>query len=153
MSDVFNLLDVPGPIATAISEPFWAAVRRGEFSLQRCEDCGRWVFYPRAHCPHCWSGRLAWHDASGRGVVKSFSVIHRPGHFAWTAAAPYVIALVELDEGPTMLSQLLADTRDAAVGLAVAMRPVRIGRFTLPFFAPAAGHDDARDARDQTRST
>ncbi|WP_027796064.1 Zn-ribbon domain-containing OB-fold protein [Paraburkholderia acidipaludis] len=139
MIDVFTTLKVPGPIPTAISEPFWAAVRRGEFVLQRCEDCGRRVFYPRAHCPHCWGSRLVWHAASGRGAVKSFSAIHRPGHFAWAEAAPYVVALIELDEGPTMLSQLLlANPGDAAVGMRVTMRPVEIGEFVLPFFAPDA---------------
>jgi uncharacterized OB-fold protein len=139
MMDLLTTLKVPGPIPTTISEPFWAAVRRGQFMLQRCEDCGRWVFYPRAHCPHCWGSHLQWQAASGRGVVKSFSAIHRPGHFAWAEAAPYVVALIELDEGPTMLSQLLlANPQDAALGMRVTMRPVGIGEFMLPFFGPEA---------------
>jgi uncharacterized OB-fold protein len=148
MNDLFSTLDVPGPIPTAISAPFWDAVRRGEFMLQRCDDCGRALFYPRAHCPHCWSGRVRWQPASGRGTVRSFSVIHRPGHFAWAAAAPYTIAIVELEEGPTLLSQLLLERPDAArVGMAVRMRPVQVGKQVLPFFAP---DDDA--ARAEARS-
>jgi uncharacterized protein len=147
MTDVFNTLKVPGPIATAISSPFWAAVRRGELALQRCTDCERWIFYPRAHCPHCWGARLSWQTASGRGVVKSFSVIHRPGHVAWTAATPYVIALIELAEGPTMLSQLLLrDIGEAQVGLRVTMQPVEVGEFALPFFAPDAVNVDEHEA-------
>jgi len=144
MNDLFNTLKVPGPIPTALSEPFWTALRRGAFVLQHCDACGKTIFYPRAHCPHCWSERIAWRAASGRGTVKSFSTIHRPGHFAWTPVAPYVIALVELEEGPTMLSQLLVDDpADARVGLSVTMRPVDIGQYTLPFFAPSANPPEA----------
>jgi uncharacterized protein len=138
MNDIFNGLDVPGPIPTSISEPFWSALRRGEFTLQHCDACGKAIFYPRAHCPHCWSETLTWRAASGRGTVKSFSVIHRPGHFAWSAVAPYVIALIDLEEGPTMLSQLLIDDVNAArVGMKVSVRPVEIGKYTLPFFGEA----------------
>lgn len=138
MMEVFSTLDVPGPIPTAISEPFWAALRNHAFVLQRCDDCERWVFYPRAHCPHCWGTQLSWQAASGRGVVKSFSVVHRPGHFAWGAAAPYTIAIVELDEGPTMLSQLLVtNAEQVTVGMRVSLRPVEVGKFVLPFFEEA----------------
>lgn len=145
MNDIYSTLDVPGPIPTAISEPFWSALQRGEFALQRCESCGEAIFYPRAHCPHCWSEKLTWRTASGRGTVKSFSAIHRPGHFAWSAVAPYVIALIDLEEGPTMLSQLIVDApADACVGMHVTLRAVQIGKYTLPFFEPA------RETRQKT---
>ena len=131
----YESLEMPGPISTALSEPFWAAARRNELALQRCEACAQWFFYPRAYCPHCWSERVSWHRASGRGVVKSFSVVHRPGHFAWSPAVPYVIALIELAEGPTMLSQLTGAGAEAAkVGQRVALRCVSVGKFILPFF-------------------
>jgi uncharacterized protein len=146
MNDIFNALKVPGPLPTQISEPFWHALREGGFVLQHCDACGKALFYPRAHCPHCWSERLTWREASGRGTVKSFSVIHRPGHFAWAAVAPYVIVLIDLDEGPTMLSQLIVDDpADARVGLRVTLRPVAIGEYTLPFFKPSTdNHEDTR---------
>jgi len=130
-------LKVPGPIPTAISRPFWDAAKAGRFTLQRCEDCGKWVFYPRSHCPHCWSPRLTWHDASGRGTVKTFSIIHRPGHPAWNAVAPYALGLIQLEEGPTMLSTLV-DVDHAAlhVGLSVQVRFVQVGEFALPMFVP-----------------
>jgi uncharacterized protein len=137
MKTIFSDLNVPAPLPTQISAPFWQALREGVLRLQYCEACGNALFYPRAHCPHCWSERVTWRDASGRGTVKSFSAIHRPGHFAWAAVAPYVIVLVTLDEGPTMLSQLLVDDPEQArVGMRVALHPVQIGEYTLPFFAP-----------------
>lgn len=64
------------------------------------------MFYPRGHYTRCWSDDLRWNDASGLGVVKSFSHVHKPGHPGWKPAAPYIVILVELDEGPTMLSLL-----------------------------------------------
>lgn len=148
MTQSYESLQVPGPISTQVSEPFWDAASRGEFALQRCDACVQWFFYPRTHCPHCWSDRVSWHQASGQGVVKSFSVIHRPGHFAWGGVAPYVIALIELAEGPTMLSQLTGPgLEDVAVGRDVAVFYVPVGRFVLPFFKlnsieyPGGNHD------------
>jgi len=132
----FESLAVPGPIPTNISRPFWDAAREGRFTLQRCDACGSWVFYPRSHCPHCWNPRLSWHQASGRGTVKSFSAIHRPGHPGWTVAAPYVVALIELAEGPTMLSTLVDVALDSVrVGMRVDVRFVLVGKFALPMFA------------------
>lgn len=135
MTELIQSLCVPGPIPTDTSMPFWDATRRGELALQRCGDCDAWFFYARKHCPHCWGGHTSWYAASGAGLIKSVSVVHRPGHPAWAPAAPYVIVLVELKEGPTMLSQLLGDQRlSAQVGQNVKLRCVPIGTCTLPFF-------------------
>ena len=128
-------LKVPGPIPTRVSRPFWDAAREGRLCLQKCEACARWVFYPRSHCPHCWSPRIAWHEASGKGVLQSYTVIHRPGHPAWNAVAPFTVAIVALQEGPTMLS-LLVDIKQDEIpaGLPLAVQFVRVGDFTLPVF-------------------
>ncbi len=135
MNSLYESLAIPGPIPNAISEPFWAGARRNELALQRCEECAQWFFYPRAHCPHCWSKRVSWHQATGQGMIKSFSVIYRPGHVAWVPVAPYVIALIKLAEGPTMLSQLTgAGVDEAKVGQSVVLRCVPVGEFILPFF-------------------
>ena len=80
-----DLLKIPGPTITALTAPFWAAAQEGRLSIQHCEDCDNAVFYPRALCPHCWSERLVWKDASGRGRLKSFSVVHKPGHPGWAS--------------------------------------------------------------------
>ncbi|MGJ7530751.1 Zn-ribbon domain-containing OB-fold protein [Variovorax sp. GB1P17] len=130
-------LTIPGPIPSAISAPFWDATAQGRFELQRCDDCHRWVFYPRNHCPHCWGSSLHWQPAQGRGRLKSFSFVHRPGHAAWQSVAPYPVALVELAEGPTMLSTLLVTSEDQAslrIGMPLKVQLVRVGKFTLPMF-------------------
>ncbi len=127
-------LSVPGPTETELTKPFWAAAAEGRLLIQRCEDCGRAVFYPREICPHCWSSRLVWADASGRGRLKSFSTIHKPGHPGWQPAAPYTVGLVELEEGPTMLSFILTGPDAPRVGQALVMQPTDIGGRVLPAF-------------------
>ncbi len=143
MTALLAHLQVPGPFPNPVTRPFWDAVQNHQLALQRCADCRKWVFYARHHCPHCWSQTLSWEAASGKGVLKSFSVIHRAGHSAWQAATPYLIALVQLDEGPTMLSQLLVDDpTQARIGGAVSLRCVQVGERMLPFFEPS-GDDHA----------
>lgn len=133
MSDLAGLT-VPGPTVTGLTEPFWKAAAEGRLVVQRCEDCGKAILYPREICPHCWSSRLAWQPARGTGRLKSFSVVHKPGHPGWLPVAPYTVGLVELDEGPTMLSHILKAERAAKVGDRVAMRPTDIGGRILPAF-------------------
>ena len=130
-------LVVPGPTPTGESERFWAGCRDGELLLQFCESCEHWVFYPRAICPHCWSDRLDWRRASGTGTVRSFTVVHKPGHPGWAVAAPYTVAVIDLAEGPTMLTALVGvEPADVRVGLPVRVSFERVGEFVLPFFTP-----------------
>jgi uncharacterized protein len=132
-----SLLQVPPPTPTGETLPFWEAARRGELLLQHCADCERWIFYPRALCPHCWSERIDWRPASGLGTVRSFTIVHKPGHPAWGVAAPYPIAALDLAEGPRMLTALLGiDPADVRVGLPVRVRFEPVGDWTLPFFEP-----------------
>jgi len=142
MTPDFSTLKVPGPTRTALTAPFWDAARSGRLTLQHCDACGKTVFYPRAICPHCWSDRLRWRDASGRARLKSFSVVHRPGHPAWGAVAPYAIGLVELEEGPTMLSHILVPLDRLAVGMPLKVTMTRVGSDVLPFFGPADLNDE-----------
>ena len=128
-------LKVPGPTQIALTAPFWAAAADGRLTIQHCDQCGQHVFYPREICPHCWADALRWIDASGRATLKSWSRIHKPGHPGWIAAAPYVVGIVSLQEGPTMLSHILSDA--PVVGDALVMRPTMIGGRVLPCFAPA----------------
>jgi uncharacterized protein len=89
----------------AETTPFWDGISVGELRLQRCTDCGRAVFYPRVVCPHCFSDQLSWFTASGTGSVYSCTVAHRPfGEYA--EQAPFTIALIDLAEGPRMLSRI-----------------------------------------------
>lgn len=95
----------PRPAVDPDSAPYWEAAAREQLLIQRCRACGRHQFYPRQHCRFCWATDIEWHEASGRGSVYSFSVVNRevePGF-----EPPYVIALVDLEEGVRMPTNIV----------------------------------------------
>lgn len=129
------------PVATAESAEYWAGCRRHELLIQRCSDCGRHQFYPRLMCAACAGRSLEWARASGRGRVKSFTIVRRAVSEAYVADVPYVVALIELEEGPTMMSNVVGcPVEDVRIGL-----PVEVvfedwpGEVTVPKFRPAGG--------------
>ncbi len=129
----------PVPVPDAETAPYWQAAREHRLLLQRCAACSRHVFYPRSVCPHCHSGPLEWVEAGGGGVVHSFTVARRPAGPAFAGHTPYVVVLVDLDEGPRMLSNLLVDNVDAVrVGQRVTIAFEDLADVTLPVFTPAA---------------
>lgn len=125
----------PGPRPTPVSAPFWEAVAARRLSIQSCNGCARYLFYPRQRCPHCWSADLEWREISGRGTIVSFVGAYKPGHPAFIDEAPYVIALVDLDEGPRMLSNIVDATPDIdLIGRDVAVCYETRDDVTLPKF-------------------
>lgn len=128
------------PAPSRDSAEYWAGLRRHELLLQRCEACAAWQFYPRALCTACGATRVAWARASGRGTLKSWSVVRRPVSEAYAADTPYALALVELAEGPTMMSTLVDVELDAArIGMPLeVVYDDRPEGYTLPRFRPAA---------------
>ena len=98
---------LPNPLHRETSRPFWEAARRHELSMQRCRGCERLVFYPREVCPFCLSSELEWVTLSGRGRLHSFTVIHQPANPAFQPDVPYIYAMVELEEGPRIISNLV----------------------------------------------
>ncbi|HLK86911.1 MAG TPA: Zn-ribbon domain-containing OB-fold protein [Candidatus Binataceae bacterium] len=109
----------PLPKPTPTSQPFWDAARRHQLSLQRCAACGKFIYYPRERCPHCFSDKLGWESVSGRGKVYSYTVVRRASSRAF--AEPYVLAIVELDEGPRMTTNIVAAPERVKVGMPVAV--------------------------------
>ncbi len=108
----------PAPRPTPTEQPFYDACAAGKLALQRCQHCGHVLFYPRTHCDACQSDQLAWEDASGAGTIASYTVVRRA--VSADFEAPYVIALIDLAEGPRMMSQIIdADPDALAVGLSV----------------------------------
>ena len=107
----------PLPKPTPTSRPFWDAARRHELKLQRCSACAAFIYYPRERCPHCFSDRLSWERVSGRGKVYSYTVVRRASSRAF--AEPYVLAIVELDEGPRMTTNIDAAPEKVKVGMPV----------------------------------
>lgn len=96
---------------------FWAATAEGRLVLQRCRDCDTVIWWPRAICPTCSSFDLADFDASGRGTIYSHSIVHRSQGRTWNAVTPYVVAYVELEEGPRVMTNIVdADLDTLAIG-------------------------------------
>ena len=112
-------LPAPAPEVAPEAKPFWDATAEGRLVLPRCDDCAAVVWYPRALCPDCGSTSVSWFEASGRGSIHSFTVTRR-GQGAYRDAGPYVLAYVELEEGPRVLTNVVdADPESLEVGQAV----------------------------------
>lgn len=96
-------------------------------------------FMPRYLCPSCWSDALEWVQAKGTGSVHSFTVIRRASSPAFKERVPYVVALIDLDEGPRMMANILGDDAlDVAIGERVTLTFEDRGNGTLPQFKRAA---------------
>ena len=90
------------------AQEFWEGAERSELRIQRCEDCGKYVFYPREYCPHDL-GKLTYEKVSGKGKVLTYSIVVRTGDPRFADKTPFVAAVVQLDEGPTMYSRIVVD--------------------------------------------
>jgi len=114
---------------------YWEGLAQGELRIQRCDACSRHVFYPRAICPHCYSDRLSWITATGKGTIYSYTVVHQAfGPYA--DEAPFVIAIVELEEGVRMMTRIVDTPHEqVTIGAAVQVTFATIGEgVTLPYF-------------------
>ena len=114
-----STLPNPAPTVTQANAAFWAATAEGRFQLQRCNECDTVLWFPRRHCPSCWTENVSTFDASGKGVVYSFTVI-RKGAMAYKESGPFVIAYVELAEGPRVMTNIVdCDVETVKVGTPV----------------------------------
>ncbi|HVF31495.1 MAG TPA: OB-fold domain-containing protein [Acidimicrobiales bacterium] len=111
------------PPAGEASEPFWEATREKRFLVQRCDACDVAIFYPREVCPGCLSSEsLSWRESSGRGTIYAASVQEKPANPLMADRVPYVVALVELEDGIRLMSNVVnCEPYDATVG-----RPVTL---------------------------
>ena len=98
---------MPKPESRAATAPFWEATKRHELVIQRCGQCGKWVFHPREQCPECFSRELEWTRASGRGRVYAFTIVHQPAHPGFMGDVPYAYAIIQLEEGARMASNIV----------------------------------------------
>ncbi len=110
----------PLPKPSAVSRPFWDAAKRHELILQQCGGCKAFIYYPRDRCPQCLSEQLQWRPVSGRGKVYSYTVVRRASTRSF-ADKPYVLAIVELDEGVRMTTNVEAAPESLKVGMPVAV--------------------------------
>ncbi|MCL8016297.1 Zn-ribbon domain-containing OB-fold protein [Streptomyces sp. AS02] len=95
------------PEADAFTQTYWDAAAQGRLLVRRCRTCGRAHHYPREFCPHCWSEDVDWEPASGRAALYTWSVVHRNDLPPFGARTPYVAAVVDLAEGPRMMTEVV----------------------------------------------
>jgi uncharacterized OB-fold protein len=125
-------MTLPSPPVNPENQPFFDAAREGRLMLKRCMACGELHYYPRAICPFCSSERTEWIAAQGRGRIYSYSVMRR-------VAEPFAIAYVTLDEGVTMLTNLVdcdLDRLRMGDAVRVVFKPAEGGEM-IPMFTPA----------------
>ena len=110
------------PVVTPETAPYWDGCREHELRLQRCDSCGRHQFYPRIICSACMADDLQWVPVSGAGQVVSFTIVRRAVSEAYSPEVPYVVALIQLAEGPTMMSNVVeCDPESVVVGMSVSV--------------------------------
>ncbi|MBX6389867.1 MAG: Zn-ribbon domain-containing OB-fold protein [Frankia sp.] len=122
------------------TRPWWDAARRGELLIRRCGDCGRAHLYPRPFCPSCWSENVSWERAAGTGTLYTWSEVRSNDLPPFGSRVPYVAAIVDLDEGPRLETNIVGATEDE---LSIGMR-VKVdfqhdeeADLTIPVFRPA----------------
>jgi len=100
-------VEKPLPDRDELSTPFWEASRRHELVLQNCQKCGSYRYPAGPFCPECLSDELEWRKVSGRGVIYTWTVFFRAYHPAFASDLPYAVVVVELEEGPRIISTLV----------------------------------------------
>ncbi len=129
----------PVPIVNPWAKPFWDAARENKLTYQKCKDCNKNIFYPRIACPHCFSDNLEWVEASGKGIVYSYTVVENNSPSAFIEDTPYVVAIIKLEEGIQMLSNIVGcDPYKVTCDMPVTVTFEKLNdEFTLPKFTPA----------------
>ncbi len=110
----------PLPTIVPETEAYWRAAKRHELFLQQCNDCDEVIYFPRVMCYHCLSEDLGWFKSTGFGTVYSFTIIHQVAHQGFSAEVPYVYAIIDLDDGARMISNVVGTDPSAVyVGMQV----------------------------------
>lgn len=130
----------PIPDADNVSAPYWKAGSEGRLLVQECPSCGNRQWYPRALCTACGADP-EWLECSGRGTVHTFTVVRQFGMKPFRDELPYVIAMIDLDEGPRMMGAITdVDPDTVAIGQPVEVHFVNAADdIGIPYWRPIAG--------------
>ena len=127
---------------TPEAKPYWDGLKENKLMLPKCGDCGKAFFYPRIACPHCQSRNIEWMQASGKGKLFTFQIAHRSLNPNFKIEPPYILAMIELDEGPRIMSNLINIEADpSVVKCDMAVEVVfekQTDEVTIALFQPAA---------------
>lgn len=138
MTDTTATPPKPAPHPTPISEPYWSSLVDGRLSIQHCSACGSFQHYPRPFCVRCLSTQLDWKSTSGRATVFSFTIVRRAASPAFAPDLPYVLAIVELEEGPHMTGNVIGiPAGEVTIGMPLELTVVPVGEGqALPQWRP-----------------
>ena len=126
----------PLPEADETSVPFFQGAMEGRLMLMKCSDCGAFRIPSRHHCDECLSPNFTWEQASGRGTVRTFGIMHQRYHPGFQT--PYNVTIVELEEGPRITTNIVGISNDAIrVDMPVVLEWERHEDVALPKFRPA----------------
>lgn len=128
----------PLPRVTEDNRPFWEALKRHELIFQQCSSCGKFRNPSSIICPHCHSLEHSWQKVSGKGKVFTFTVFHQVYHPGFAKEVPYNVAIVELDEGVRLMSNVIGVSNDeirCEMPVQVVFEDIT-PEFTLPKFRP-----------------
>lgn len=116
------------------SRPFWNGVEEERLLIQLCDDCHHYIFYPRSICPHCFSEQINWIEAQGTGRIYSYTIVHQ-AYGPFKDKVPYVVGVVELDEGVRMMSWIIGNHDDIRIDnrVVVVFKEIE-SNFVLPQF-------------------
>jgi uncharacterized OB-fold protein len=128
--------EMPLPTVTPLTAPYWEGLTEGELRFQRCGTCGNAWLPAREECPRCLSGSVSWEASRGRGRVISWVVYHSAVHPAFTDRVPYNVAIVELDEGPRLITNINAPEEALAIELPVELSIEREADVSIARFSP-----------------
>jgi uncharacterized OB-fold protein len=130
-------LPVPDPI-TPLTKPFWDAAKEHRLVMQRCKACNELFFFPREHCPNCFESDLDWQELSGNGRVYSYTIVRQSADPRFNEKVPYVYAIIQLDEGTRMISNIEdVDFDEVEIDMPVTVRWEDVTEeFSLPKFVP-----------------
>lgn len=132
--------NLPLPAMTTLSKEYWDGCKAEKLLYQQCKDCGEVIFFPKYLCPNCMSHNLEWLQSAGKGKILTFTVTYESAPPAFYAAVPYAVAIIELDEGYRMMSNIVEcdfDTLECDMPVEVVFDPVT-EEVTLPKFRPLA---------------
>ena len=130
---MYKVMPTIAPKPTEVSRPFWDACKEHRLIMQQCTACANYIFYPTYMCPCCGGSDLRWEQVSGRGRIHSVSTVFHPADPVFAQATPYVVALIQLDEGPVMMSNIVGEDRlEARIDDRVEVTFEETGDVTLP---------------------
>ena len=129
----------PLPSVVGETKPYWDSCKRGDLVIQKCDDCGEYQFYPRGICSNCLSNNIQWVKSTGKGTVWTYTVTYQNRTLGFAQDVPYILALVELDEGVKMFTNIVeCEPSNVQIGMSVEVTFVQANnQISVPYFKPA----------------